>query len=788
MNRQTYFESEATADFSIKALRPDLGIGPALTVLLLLLTAFSLYTLTPPAVVPASAPASDFSAARAMTQLQTIAARPHPIGSAEHAVVRDYLLQQLSAAGLQPTVQQATGINQDVRGPVRAGTVENVLARLPGTANSRALLIVGHYDSVPTGNGASDDGAAVAAMLETVRALRASAPLRNDLIFLFSDGEEAGLLGAQAFVKNHPWAKDVGLVLNFEARGSSGPSIMFETSNGNGWLIDQFAAAAPNPVGNSLAYEVYRLLPNDTDMSVFKRAGFAGLNFAYIDNPSRYHTQLDNLEQIDQRSLQHHGTNLLALARRFGNLDLTRTRTANAVYFNLLGTQLVRYSSHWILPLSLLITLLFAGLFAYGLRKKELSLKGFLLGALAFVASLIVGPLLVTLLWKLIFLLQGRGGAPLGEAYHSTLYLIGFVALTIALVSAFYVLFRRRAGRLDLMAGGMFIWLLLLLVSSFLLPGVTYLFTWPLFFSLLAWGYMIRMRTRANSERKIWLVFALCAIPAVVLLAPTIQQVFVGLTLSLLAPVIILLVLLLGLLLPYLEVMGGQRQWRMPIVATLFSIMFIMVGLFASDAQATAPKQDQIIYGLNADTGQAAWLTFDRAPDEWTAQYLTRRPEYAPLTDFFALNTAGRFPRAAAPVVALAAPQVTLLGESTHEGARVLRLHLASTRGAAALSVYLDSNAEVIHAQINGAETDSQLPFTIERRYNWAMQYRALPPEGIDLTLESKATEPLKLRVVDQSAGLPPMPSSTFKARPAHIIPSSNPYSDSTLVSKSFIF
>src|SRR5258706_7442827 len=119
-------------------------------------------------------------------------------------------------------------------------------------------------------------------MLETLRALKSSPTLSNDVIALFSDGEEIGSLGAKAFVYQHPWAKDVGVVLNFEARGSSGPAIMFETSDKNGWLIKEVAKAAPRPAAHSLAPAIYQLLPNRTDFTVFKEAGFAGLNFAYI--------------------------------------------------------------------------------------------------------------------------------------------------------------------------------------------------------------------------------------------------------------------------------------------------------------------------------------------------------------------------------------------------------------------------------------------------------------------------------------------------------------------------
>src|SRR4029079_1979737 len=156
-----------------------------------------------------------------------------------------------------------------------AGSVDNVVGRLPGSASTRAVLLVAHYDSVPWTAAASDDGAGVAAILEALRALRTGPPLRNDLVVLFTDGEEAGLLGAKAFVEGHRWARGVGVALNFEARGTGGPSLMFETSAGNGRLVRELAAAAPRPTASSLFYDIYRLLPNDTDLSEFKEAGFA---------------------------------------------------------------------------------------------------------------------------------------------------------------------------------------------------------------------------------------------------------------------------------------------------------------------------------------------------------------------------------------------------------------------------------------------------------------------------------------------------------------------------------
>ncbi|HEY0730211.1 MAG TPA: M20/M25/M40 family metallo-hydrolase, partial [Pyrinomonadaceae bacterium] len=253
-------------------LREDAVTAILLAVFLALVATFSIREHDPPTAAGVAVAPETFSAGRAVRHLSVIAEKPHPMGTEAHRAVRDYLVKQLSEAGLEPQVQAATTVT-DKGPPLEVGAVANVVARLKGTSAGKAVLLVAHYDSVLTSFGASDDGMAVASLLETLRALKTGAPLKNDVIILFTEGEENGLLGARAFVDEHPWAKDVGVVLNFDARGNSGPVIMFETSENNGWLIEQLAEASPYPTAHSLSYEIYRLLPNDTDMTVFRRAG-----------------------------------------------------------------------------------------------------------------------------------------------------------------------------------------------------------------------------------------------------------------------------------------------------------------------------------------------------------------------------------------------------------------------------------------------------------------------------------------------------------------------------------
>jgi hypothetical protein len=770
---------------------PRIGDVPGVLTFLFILCCggFSLYQSNSPAAVSANASTNEFSSGRAIKQLQAITKQPHPPGSNEHAAVREYIVETLRGYGLEPEIQTATVVDPQRDQLLLAGTVRNVVAKLQGTENSKAILVTGHYDTSPQAFGASDDGAAVVSMLESLRALKAGPPLKNDVIFLFTDAEEEGLLGANGFMGGHPWARDVGLVLNFEARGDGGPSIMFETSNNNGRLIPEFAKAAPHPVANSLSYEIYKRLPNTTDFTIFKNRGLHGLNFAYINGLSSYHTPLDNIQRINEGSLQHHGSYLLALTRHFGNLDLRQIRSANAVYFDVLGSVLIHYPYSWIVPITILFLILFVALVVLGLKAKYLTVRGMALGLLAFVLTTAVIAAFEHLLWLGIFKLRYESEArPLGETYYSNLYLIGFIALAIAITTALYNLFRRKTSIENLAAGGLVWWTILMVLTSFYLPGASYLFTWPLMFSVvgLAVGLVLKQRNHHSAAIIILLV---CAAPGLALLIPLTYQIFVGLTLNSIAIVAVLVMLQLGLLIPHLNVMARANKWSLPVLAGLISVGFIAVGVLSTSFDRQHPKPNNIFYALNADSGKAVWASMDRKPDEWTSQLLSTNPENRPLSEFFSANLSSvRFRQNSAPVATIAPPQIVVLNDQSSGEVRLLSLRITSTRMAPVLSLYVDSKAEFLSLTVNGTRLDpSNTTLLRNNKYMWNMRYVAPPPEGVEVALEFKAQEPLRIRVVDQSYSLPEIPNLTI-ARPDNTIPSPSVLSDSTLVSKTFSF
>ena len=386
----------------------------------------------------------------------------------------------------------------------------NVMARRAGTVwGNRAIMLAAHYDSVPYGPGAGDDGAAVAALLEVARLL-AQTPHRNNLIFLITDAEEAPgqLPGSQAFVQFHPWAKDVGIVLNFDAGGSCGPSIMYETSGGNGQLIELYARAAPHPVCNSLSYEVYKRMPNDTDFTSFRKAGMRGLNFAFIGGVENYHKPTDDVNHLDPRSLRHDGLQALAMTRALADMDSLPGRTKlDAVYFSVLSLGVVRYSQDLAAPLAYGVALLTLLVVIAGVYHRRISLLR-LLAALGLMATN------VSIVMAACYLLRHTASfrdVDLSVAAFS----VGSVILTLP-----ELLCVRRMTVADRLAAALLVWTGLTILTAIWLPGGSYLTVWPTMLATLSLA--VRFSALRRHTFFLALVLLILAAPTIVLIAPII--------------------------------------------------------------------------------------------------------------------------------------------------------------------------------------------------------------------------------------------------------------------------
>lgn len=308
----------------------------------LLLAMASTHRLTEPPQVRAQNADGQFDAGRAKARLARVLGdeAPHPADTIASDGVRERLIAQLRAMGLQPRVDDRFNCNGlfKQRG-VACARVRNVLVTV-GPADGKHLLINSHYDSVPVGPGAADAGIGVATMLE-VAGLLQDQQLARPVTFLFNEGEELGLNGARAFLDGDPLAARVDSLINLEARGVRGPVNMFETSVPNAAAVRVFQEAVDRPVANSLAVSAYRQLPNYTDVNSFEERGWLTLNLAPMGNETRYHSPGDDLGALDLATLQHMGDQTLALAHRLAGAPLPTQVQRDLLFMDVAGRALI---------------------------------------------------------------------------------------------------------------------------------------------------------------------------------------------------------------------------------------------------------------------------------------------------------------------------------------------------------------------------------------------------------------------------------------------------------------
>jgi len=554
---------------------------------LVLLLALSLFKYFPPSPVSEKASLDKFSSERAMKHLRFIARKPRPSGSAYHLEVKKYLINYLNDLGLEIQIQTF---------PYARGKkdlwLSNVIARIPGRNSNYALLFVAHYDSVEDGPGANDDGAAVAALLEMARWLKATPQLKNDIILLFSDGEEIGSLGVRAFLSEYSWCQKVALVFNFEARGSRGPVFMFETNEENGWIIKELAKAAPWVISNSLIYEVYKRLPLSGDFSVFKEAGFVGLNFAYIDGSHVFHQYLDDISSVSQRSLQNQGKIMVTLAKYFGEQESAPLLAKDVFYFNFSPFLIIYYTKTLFSLLNAVAVSLFLILLASGFVKKIITLKEILLNLLFFFLQLLFLIILIFLAWMII-----RISFPTKEwviKYNDRTFFWSLIFLSLAVHNLTQGFFRKEKQYFSFELAWLFPWLCLLIISFNVLPSANFIFLWPMlpysFWLLL--NLILKVKNETMSFSISLLISAAFAWPILSILGPCIYLIFSGLTLNFLTSLLIIFILsyLYFLINPIFNLMDQRFRLFFTFCCFLVAFILFIIGVHSSQAYLSYPR------------------------------------------------------------------------------------------------------------------------------------------------------------------------------------------------------
>ena len=722
---------------------------------------------------------TEFSTKRALAQVAEISKQPHYVGSKNHEVVANYLQNELNQLGLETSLQEGYTLS-DWGNLVKS---KNILARIKGTNNSKALLLLTHYDSAPHSYspGASDAGSGVATILESVRAfLHNKTPHKNDIIILFTDAEELGLNGAALFVTQHQWAKEVGLVLNFEARGSSGPSYMLmETNSGNAGLVKEFAAAkATFPVSNSLMYSIYKMLPNDTDLTVFReQANIQGYNFAYIDDHYNYHTAQDDINHLSKNTLAHQGTYLMPLLKYFSNANLNTTQASeDYVYFTIPYT-FINYPFSWVLPMSIIAFILFIGLIFLGIAKRVLSFSEILKGFIPLLISIITVGIITFFGWKgLLFAYPQYNDLLNGFTYNGHAYISAFVLLAIAICFTMYQRFSEKKVTINHYTSVLSLWIIINGVISFTLQGAGFLII-PVYFGLLIFGIFI-ITQRSNKT-----VNVVLSIPTLIIIAPFIQMFPIGLGLKVLFGSAILTVLLFGLLLPVFGAFAKKGIWGLVFLA--LSIGFFAKAHFDSGYELGKAKSNSLIYIYNADTNKASWATYDTNLDSWTKNYLGENPKEAtPMNaiPLFSKYNSGFTYIVDAPKKALPKPTIQFLEDRIEGNQRKLKILITPNRNVNRYDIFANEKMAIYNFRANGVTTLGQKNSLYERKGKKIASYYVVDNAPLEMEFSITSNAIFDMELLESSFDLMTNPSFNMQKRENWMIPTPFVLNDAVLI------
>lgn len=722
---------------------------------------------------------AEFSTERALNQVEIIAQKPHYVGSTNHELVANYLKLELNRIGLETSVQEGFTLND--KGILVKS--KNILARIKGTNNTKALLLLSHYDSAPHSfsKGASDDASGVATILEGVRAfLYSKHPQKNDIIILFSDAEELGLNGAALFVNQHPWAKDVGLALNFEARGSSGPSYMLmETNKGNEALVREFSKAkTSHPVSNSLMYSIYKMLPNDTDLTVFREQGnIQGFNFAFIDGHFNYHTQQDDVQHLNKTTLAHQGTYIMPLLKYLTNIDLNQTEsTQDDVYFSA-PFSFISYPFAWVMPMTLIAFGLLVLFIFIGKVKRIITFREIFRGFVPLLGSIIIAGLVTFLGWKLILEIYPQYSDLLnGFTYNGHAYIGAFVTLSIAICFAFYHHFSEAKITMNHFVAPLLLWIIINAFLANSLTGAGFLII-PVYFGVLLFGIFVFTQHYSLG------VNLLFSIPALAIVAPFIVMFPIGLGLKILFGSAVLTVLLFGLLLPIFGDFARKGVWT--VVFFLVSISFFIYAGYHSDYEYGKAKSNSLLYVYNADNNSAVWTTYDTNLDEWTKSYLGEKNQNAvglnrlPLASKY--NTTFTH-SAIAPVVDIPKPTIQFLRDSVIGNNRYLKIKITPNRKVNRYDIYANPKMTFYNFKANGVSTLGEKGNRLQREDSKILRYYVVGNEPLVMDFYINKSSIFDMDLIESSFDLMSNPLFNIKPRENWMMPTPFVLNDAVLI------
>ena len=725
----------------------------------------------------------DFSIENALDHLRIISKKPHYTGSEYHSVVRDYILNELKNMGLETEIQ-----NQMVTRFCCVGTnTSNIIGTIKGSSNGKSLVLLTHYDSRHHASfGASDAGSGVVTILEGVRSFlsKNTIPI-NDIHLVFTDAEEIGLLGAQAFVKNHSLVDNIGLVLNFEARGSGGPSYMLMETNGkNGVLISEFINAEPGfPAANSLMYSIYKMLPNDTDLTVFReQANINGFNFAFIGDHFDYHTSLDTFDRLDRNTLIHQADYIMSMLNHFSKINLSNLDSENDyVYLNFPILKMLHYPYSWIYPLLIFSIIFFLFIIYLGLTINKLSTQGILNGILALTISLFTCLSITIILWKTISYFNPDYADILhGFTYNGYYYITAFIFLNIFCLFSIYYRFFKNSSGLDLTIMPIGFWLIINVLISIYLKGAAY-FIIPVNLVLFSILLIYFSNFKGNKKMLLWTFFS---VPLIYIFAPQLKMFPVGLGLDNLFITSFFLVLIFVLLLPVFSNFAFRNQIKN--LTLLIAIVFFALAFLNNDYDVNSKKPNSILYYSDLDSKQSYWLSRNENLDEFTSQFF-KKNESIQEASFFSSSSKYGTPHkqsALADFIKFSSSDIQILKDTIVENKRNLQLKISTERKINKIDLTTDDSFVLNSMSVQGVEFEiekSEFKINPGQFLTYYLSY-----EDKDVTIELDFEENLSpsLNLIETSFDLFESEKFNFKPREDYMMPMPFVNTDAIVLSK----
>ena len=730
-----------------------------------------------------------FSLDRARADLAVVAAAPHPMGTAEQSSVEAYLVQELTAAGLQPQVdEQTVTMAPDAPSSVWTGTVRNIVARVEGAGPDadQAVLLAAHYDSVATAAGAGDNGAGVVSVLAAIRALASGPPPRHDVIAAFVDGEEHEMLGSLALVESAGWLRDVQVAVNTEGIGNAGRVTPALTAPDNGWALDQYLEAAPSPVVYSAFDAPLNATGQGADLGRYQDVVPAGLELVVVGGLPAYHAGTDTAVNMDEGTLAEDGTTVLALAQQLAQADLDSVQAPNLVAFTVVDGVTVAYPSTWSLPLALLTALTVVVVIGVAVRRRRIALPKVLLSWLVLGVAGAVGILAATALWLAARALDPRLSDALnGGVYDRTAYVLAAVTAGAAGVLLVVWPLRRRCRALEVVAGALVGWSLLALLLAVVLPDAAYAATWPLIAATAGFGFIA---TRERSPGVTLAAGTLAAVPAVLLLSPLVALYFLlaarfELMLPVATPLPMLWVVLALTLVVSLVLVSRKRVgWRPAVAAGAVAVALAAAGVAVSSG-SDGPRPDLLVYHADADAGTARWVALPEDLDAYTGQvansgWVPTQFEASPFHQPGETKPAITVPAPALPAGTLPAPAVTVTSDVASPQGRELTIDIWTPSGSYALTIDVGSGAGVQDIALNGTgvpEATAGKPGSV--------RVVAFSPRGsLTLHVTVPADADVELVLATYSRGFDGVPAGTIQPRPTTLTTAGHEVPDGVLV------